>query len=68
MENLCIRCGQERVKKSEKIVVLNATETKITIYVCPDRQCQKKVEKQIADKEERKLYLSARNRGRTSSK
>ena len=68
MENPCIRCGKERIKGSERVVILNATKTKITTHICPDSECQNKVEKQIADKEERKLFLSTRNRNRVGNK
>jgi len=58
--NPCIRCGKERVKGKERTLTINSTKTKITTYICPDKDCQKKVEADLAAKEERKLRFSAR--------
>ncbi|MEX0622038.1 MAG: hypothetical protein WD187_03560 [Candidatus Woykebacteria bacterium] len=59
---LCIRCGKERVKASEKTMVLNSSVVKITLFVCPDKDCQKKVEEQLAAKEARRQYFSNRKK------
>lgn len=56
--NPCIRCGKERIKGKEKTYFIGSTETKLTMYVCPDSQCQKKVEAELAAKEERRLAFS----------
>ena len=66
--NPCTRCGKERIKGKEKTVILNATKTKITFYVCPDKDCQKKVEKRIVEKEERKLAFANRSRNRAKNR
>lgn len=62
--NPCIRCGKERLKTKEGTVIMSSVKTKITVYVCPDKDCQKKVEKKIAEKEERRLFLLNRSRQR----
>ncbi len=66
--NPCIRCGKERIKGKEQIVILNSSKTKVTSYVCPDNACQKIVNKQIAEKEERKMYLINRSRERANNR
>lgn len=53
--NPCIRCDKERIKGKEKKVIMNSTATLITTYVCPDKDCQKMVEEEIAEREARKL-------------
>ncbi|OGY24948.1 MAG: hypothetical protein A2Y57_02360 [Candidatus Woykebacteria bacterium RBG_13_40_7b] len=58
--NPCIRCGKERIKGTEKTVVLNSSKTKVTIYICPDKKCQKIVEAGFAAKEERRASFAAR--------
>ena len=58
--NPCIRCGKERVKHSEKNIVINSSNVKVTIFVCPDKECQKVVEKELAAKETRRLELTNR--------
>ena len=53
--NPCISCGKERIKRREGTVLLGSIKTKITVYVCPDKICQKGVEKKIAEKEQKAL-------------
>ena len=66
--NPCTRCGKERIKGKEQIVILNTSKTKVTSYSCPDKECQKVVDKQIAVKEERKMYLINRSRERANNR
>ncbi len=54
----CIRCGKERIKGIEKTFFAGSTKTKLTMYICPDKVCQEKVEASIAAKEERKLSFA----------
>lgn len=56
----CIRCGTDRIKDKEKSFLSGNTKTKIVTYICPDKDCQKIVDAQIAAKEERKLGFAAR--------
>ncbi|OGY26478.1 MAG: hypothetical protein A2Z11_02560 [Candidatus Woykebacteria bacterium RBG_16_43_9] len=58
--NPCIRCGKERIKGKEKTISINSIKAKLTTYVCPDKECQKKVEAQLAAKEERRLAMAER--------
>jgi len=53
--NPCVRCGKERIKKSEKTTLVNASTIKSVLYVCPDKECQKKLEEEIAVKVARRL-------------
>jgi hypothetical protein len=56
--NPCIRCGKERIKGKEKTFLAGSTKTKLTMYICPDKECQKKVDKQLREKEERRLAFA----------
>lgn len=56
--NPCIRCGKERIRGKEKTFFAGATKTKLTMYICPDKECQEKVEAGLAAKEERKLSFT----------
>lgn len=58
--NPCIRCGKERVKGTEKFINADARKTKLTTYVCPDKECQKIVDVELAAKEERRLAFAER--------
>jgi hypothetical protein len=66
--NPCIRCGKERIKDKEQTVILNASKTKVTYYICPDKECQKIVSKQIKEKEEKKLALINRSKERRNNR
>ena len=66
--NPSISCGKERIKRKEGTVILGSIKTKITVYVCPDKICQKKVEKKIADKEEKRQFLLDRSRARANNR
>jgi hypothetical protein len=55
--SLCVRCGQERIKGKESTYLIGATKTKLTVYICADKECQKVVEAEIKSKEERRLAL-----------
>lgn len=66
--NPCIRCGKERIKAKEKFISANSRKTKLTTYVCPDRQCQKIVEAQLAEKEERRASFATRRIHRPTKK
>ena len=48
--------------------MLGSIKTKITVYVCPDKVCQKGVEKKIAEKEERRLNFINRSRQRANNR
>jgi hypothetical protein len=58
ISNPCIRCGTERIKGKEKSFLSGSTKTKLTMYICPDKDCQKKVDTQLREKEERRLAFA----------
>ena len=58
--NPCIRCGKERIKGKERVITVDSRKTKLTMYVCPDKECQKIVEAEVAAKEERRLAFAGR--------
>ena len=66
--NPCIRCGQERIKWAERTILINSSKAKITIYVCPDKECQKIVEKELAAKEAKRLSFVNKKRNSFTKK
>ena len=66
--NPCIRCGKERIKWAERTILINASKAKITIYVCPDKECQKIVEKELAAKEAKRLSFINKKRNSFTKK
>ncbi len=60
MVNLCTRCGNERIfsKSWEETIEIYERKTTVTNteYVCPDPECQKKVEGQIADQKAKRKF------------
>lgn len=60
MTNLCTRCGNERVFSKSWEETIEVYERKTTIinteFVCPDPECQKKVEGQIADQKAKRKF------------
>ncbi|OGH10594.1 MAG: hypothetical protein A2857_06920 [Candidatus Levybacteria bacterium RIFCSPHIGHO2_01_FULL_36_15] len=80
ISNPCYRCGKERIKaKTWNEKVTNFMGTSVITYtqtVCPDPECQKIVEKELAaqkkkkeafelDKENRKAAFKASNKKRS---
>lgn len=67
IKNPCIRCGKPRiVDKTWKEYVGKSLLTYVTT-VCPDKECQKAVEQEIAAKEaKRSLLEKKRNEARLS--
>ena len=61
-DNPCIRCGKIRIKASEKIITINSSKAKLTVFVCPDKACQKIVDKERAAKEARRLEFYTRKK------
>lgn len=57
ISNPCIRCGKERVRGKENNLIMNTVNTVRYVYVCPDKECQKIVEEEIAAKAAKKLLL-----------
>jgi hypothetical protein len=58
--SLCIRCGKVRIKGTEKSIMVGTSKVKVTTFVCPDKECQKIVEKELAAKEALKLQFNGR--------
>lgn len=59
VSNPCIRCGKERIRGKEKTIILNTVATLQYFYVCPDKDCQKIVESELAAKAAKKLLFQA---------
>lgn len=59
ISNPCIKCGKERVdgKTWEGKMGASAMTYTITMTVCPDAECQKEVEKGIAEKKAKTASL-----------
>lgn len=45
--NPCSRCGKERIMVSVEEEIVNNSKIVTTVMVCPDPDCQKKVEEQL---------------------
>lgn len=58
MDNPCINCGKQRIdgesweEKNGNSVIIH-TQT-----ICPDSECQKQVDKAVADKKEKSALLA----------
>ncbi len=57
ISNPCIRCGKDRIASKETKLIINTVTTIRMIAVCPDKECQKIVEEQLAEKAAKKLAL-----------
>jgi len=57
ISNFCTRCGKERIAGKETKIIINTVSTIRLVYICPDKECQKIVDAQIADKIAKKLAL-----------
>jgi hypothetical protein len=74
--NVCIRCGSKRIwskKWKEEITTGMGTSTIIhNLYVCPQDECQKKVEVSLEEKKkvsiERELASLQREKDRIASR
>ncbi|MDP2671361.1 MAG: hypothetical protein Q8P13_02750 [bacterium] len=67
ISNPCIRCGKERVRGKEKTLIMNTVNTVRYVYVCPDKDCQKIVEEELAAKAAKKLLLQTKKAPRAVS-
>lgn len=50
MSNPCIKCGKERVDDKTWEGKIGASVVTYTLTICPDSECQKQVDKGIADR------------------
>ena len=50
MSNPCVRCGKERIDGKTWKGKTGASLVVYTLTICPDRSCQKIVDKGIADR------------------
>jgi len=55
VENPCIRCGKERIKGKETTIPNAYSDIKSTMYICPDPECQKIVEEDLAARVAKRL-------------
>jgi hypothetical protein len=67
--NPCIRCGKERIKGKETTIPNAYSDIKSTMYICPDSECQKKVEEELAAKAakrqsfiDKRIHFSKKNK------
>ncbi len=59
--NPCSRCGKERIVVSVEEEIINNSKVITTVMVCPDPDCQKKVDDQL-EKEKLKRQQFTENR------
>lgn len=51
--SLCIRCGKARIVDKVWYETINGSKVTFTQTVCPDKECQKIVDKQLQDKKDK---------------
>lgn len=59
MSNPCARCGKERVDGKTWEGKIGASVVVYTLTICPDRACQKIVEKEIAERKAKNASIIA---------
>ncbi len=57
MSNPCIRCGKERLSGKTWQDKIGSSVITYTLTVCPDRQCQKILDQDMADRKARSEAL-----------
>lgn len=57
MSNPCIRCGKPRVDGKSWKGKIGASDIVYSLTVCPDRECQKIVDKGIAERRAKSVLL-----------
>lgn len=57
MSNPCVRCGKERVDGKSWEGKVGASVVTYTLTVCPDADCQKQVDKGIAERKAKTASL-----------
>ena len=61
MESVCIRCGKTRIfKRKWREVLERGAAITHTETVCPDKDCQKKVEADFEEKRQKRLLMESR--------
>ena len=58
MNNPCVRCGKQRVDQKSWKGKAGASVITYTLTVCPDAECQKIVDKGIADKKAKSAQIA----------
>ncbi|MDP3973949.1 MAG: hypothetical protein Q8P92_03895 [Candidatus Daviesbacteria bacterium] len=53
MNNPCIRCGKQRIESKSWEEKMGASVITYSLTVCPDRDCQKIVDEEIAERKEK---------------
>jgi hypothetical protein len=54
-QNVCIRCGKQRVVVSTHREIINNSVVTSKKMACPDPECQKKVDKMLKAEEQKRL-------------
>ena len=67
-ESVCIRCGKQRVVAKTWEEHLRGSILTFTSFICPDPRCQKIVDKQLADKKEKRETAEKEREERKHSK
>ncbi len=57
MSNPCVKCGKERVDGKTWDGKVGASVVTYTLTVCPDAECQKQVDKGIAERKAKTVSL-----------
>ena len=68
ISNPCIRCGKQRIDLTTFKEVIGTSVVIHTQTVCPDSDCQKKVEVLLEKEEEKRMHYMAANLARINQK
>lgn len=58
MSNPCIECGKQRIDGKSWQGRVGASVVTYTLTICPDVECQKLVDKALAEKKEKTEFLA----------
>lgn len=58
ISNPCTRCGKQRIAAGTTYEKTNGATIKITVNVCPDPECQKKVDEKLDMERKRREELT----------
>lgn len=62
--SLCIRCGKKRIVSKTWTEIINNSEVKFSLTVCPDPECQKIVEQELNQKKEKIIAIQKKSQER----
>jgi hypothetical protein len=55
--NPCIRCGKQRIESKTWKEKLGASFITLSLTICPDKECQKIVDQELAERREKAALI-----------